>query len=180
MFRMFSLCFKTENHYLIFLAVRLIPLKYYKIYLSLRVEKKMSLLWFQVYMEWNAWECQRAAGCVRQGKGCKNKQMGDRKWVSLFKTLSSIILRHSDVEMENPWTKNIQAQKPLTMSSRNFIVCIVTHRKPASHLKIGITVDLKLGSLKFFQMSIVKEKVLFLGQKFWRPTNVSHWRKHTT
>ena len=40
MFRMFSLCFKTENLYLIFLAVRLIPLKYYKIYLSLKVEKK--------------------------------------------------------------------------------------------------------------------------------------------
>lgn len=61
-FRMLSLCFRTENLHLVFLVVRLIPLKYYKTYLSFRVKKKKSR--FQVYMEWDARECQRAVGCV--------------------------------------------------------------------------------------------------------------------
>lgn len=39
-FRMLSLCFRTENLHLVFLVVRLIPLKYYKTYLSFRVKKK--------------------------------------------------------------------------------------------------------------------------------------------
>lgn len=45
-------------------------------------------------------------------------------------------------------------------------MCAELHieRKSASHLKIWMTIDLQLGSFKFFKMTIMKEKILFLGQ----------------
>lgn len=46
--------------------------------------------------------------------------------------------------------------------------CVLLHieRKPTSHFKTWITIDLKLGPLKFFfKISIMKEKILYLGPK---------------